>query len=168
MMLERLEWPGGASFDAGALRDVGADVEPDARRRAEAVDYIEQALLADELRAALTPQATGGGEVEVWREREFCVVVDGEDGPTQCRGSFDRVMLWRVEGELARATIQDYKTDAVSGDGVDALVSKYAPQMQAYRAALHAMTGLPLDAISAELLLLTPGLVRSVSAAEAL
>jgi ATP-dependent exoDNAse (exonuclease V) beta subunit len=60
------------------------------------------------------------------------------------------------------AIIQDYKTDRVDADTVDERVAYYAPQLRAYRRALSSMTGLPEEAIGAQLLFLGSGIVSEV------
>lgn len=66
---------------------------------------------------------------ELWRERSFCVLVDGH----RMAGQFDRVHLYP---ESQRAEIYDFKTsrEAVVTPG-------YARQLNAYRRALAALTG---------------------------
>ena len=80
----------------------------------------------------------------------------------QWRGSFDRVVLMGADGAFTSATIQDYKTDAVTVDNLAEKVEYYGPQLQAYRRALALMTNLPEADIEAQLLFLKLGRVCTV------
>ena len=157
---EELEWPGDVELDRDALLAVGTAIEPDQGKREEAFAYLQASMQAAALVTALSKPASG--DVTVWREREFCLVMEGEAGPARWKGAFDRVVLFGTEGKYTSAVIQDYKTDGVEPDGLDAIIQHYAPQIHAYRRALSEMTGLPVDRIEAELLFLTPGLVCKV------
>ena len=81
-----------------------------------------------------------GGEAEVWREREFEVVLDGD----WVTGAFDRVVVERDErGEVRRATIFDFKTDRVARESdVAEAVRRHAGQINLYRRVAARLTGL--------------------------
>jgi ATP-dependent helicase/nuclease subunit A len=84
------------------------------------------------------------GEVKLWRERPFDLVLPNHEWIT---GTFDRVVV-TADG----AQIIDFKTDDVSAP--NALVEKvagYKPQLALYRQAVSRLTGFPLDKITATL-----------------
>lgn len=82
------------------------------------------------------------GFVELWREKAFEVVADGE----WISGRFDRVTFFRTpDGEL-NAEIIDFKSSLAHPE-------RYAGQLATYRRALAALTGLPPERISTRLTL---------------
>lgn len=102
------------------------------------------------LRRALTrPEGT----VEVWRERSFEIL----RGHEWTSGTVDRVVV-HGEGETRTLTIFDYKSDRQRPDeSRDAfhtrLQDHYISQLEAYRAALSTLTGIPKARIRCALLL---------------
>ncbi len=87
---------------------------------------------------------------ELWRERSFEVILDGE----WVTGTFDRVVL-RLgrSGEAVGAEILDYKTDRGDPDiPLDPEASGYTGQLDVYRRVLAYMTGLPAREIRCRLL----------------
>lgn len=101
-----------------------------------------------------TPQ-TPGQRIDLWRERPFAVRLDG----ALVNGILDRVVILRDEnGKPSSATILDYKTDRLPDDvsqvqGVSMIITRYRPQLMAYRKALSSLLDLPVQAIHAQLLL---------------
>lgn len=106
------------------------------------------------------------GSLEVWRERDFLVRAAEPGGAENAtlRGSFDRVVLERTaDGQAIRAHIIDFKTGAIhDADDEQRKRDAYRPQMEAYRTALQAMTGLATDAIRLSLLFVDAGQVLDV------
>jgi hypothetical protein len=95
-----------------------------------------------------------GPEATLWREKSYEIYREGDGKGEWETGQFDRV-VFTGEGEEREAVIYDFKTNAVkSGESTDAFERRmcrtYAPQMNAYRAALGTLTGL------------SPGRIRSV------
>jgi len=162
--LQEYEWPAEAALDEDTLLALAASIELDETLRGEALAYTRQALDKPDMRAALSKPlgGTDGDEWDVWRERDYCLILPGDAGPATWCGSFDRVLLRRQGEKLVSAIIQDYKTDRVDADTVDERVAYYAPQLRAYRRALSSMTGLPEEAIGAQLLFLGSGIVSEV------
>ena len=112
----------------------------------EKVDWIAPEAAKDDFDRALVKPAD---VVALWRERSFEVYVDGE----WVSGRFDRVVF--TDG---RAEVLDFKTNAMRrGESVDdfarRMATTYAGQMRAYRAAVAALTGLPIAKVSSSLLL---------------
>lgn len=101
-------------------------------------------------RAALTRP---DGEAEVWRERNFEMLEDGQ----WTSGTFDRVVFTRLAGGW-RAAIYDYKSNRRRGvESAAAFEARmketYLPQMTAYRQAVAKLAGLDERTVSATLLL---------------
>ena len=98
--------------------------------------------------------AKGEGDVQLWRERAFDVVLDNE----MISGVFDRV---HVYGD--RAEIIDFKSDRVRDDlSLEQAAEKYAPQMKTYRQALTKLTGWPESTIRCCLVFTHPCVVVDV------
>jgi len=152
--------PGEREALEAARRDVpGVDA---ARVRAllpRLVDQLTAPALLDALRRPTLPE---GLRAEVRTEVPFLV----RDGDHLVEGIIDRLMLCRDrEGEVVRAEILDWKTDAVpSGDpaALDEKVRSYAPQLRRYAWAVERLYGVPLERVSARLLFLATGAVRDV------
>jgi ATP-dependent helicase/nuclease subunit A len=106
---------------------------------AEARDLLRHFLETPAGRGIFTRPA---GEVELWREQPFDVLLDGR----WISGIFDRVV---IRGDLAE--IVDFKT------GGDDLASVYGEQMNLYRRSLAELCGLPAKNISATLVNLGTG-----------
>ncbi len=75
----------------------------------------------------------------LWREREFDVLIDGR----RISGRFDRVVLELKSGQVTAAEIIDFKTEESPG-GAEA----HRTQLEGYRAALAALTGLAHSSIA--------------------
>jgi len=163
-VLQEYEWPVEAELDEDELLALGASIEPDEALCRDAFTYVKQALEKPDIRAALSKpdKVPDGDEWEVWCEREYCLALPGEPGPATWRGSFDRVILQRKGEGYVSAIIQDYKTDSVDADSVDARVDHHSPQLIAYRRALCSITGLAPEAVGAQLLFLGAGIVKDV------
>ena len=65
-------------------------------------------------------------------------------------GVIDRAVVLMEEGKASAITIIDFKTDAK--EAVESLRTKHTSQLHIYRAALHRITGVPLDKITCYLL----------------
>ena len=91
------------------------------------------------------------GRVEVWREQAF----ECAEGGAWISGRMDRVVIVRnYAGHVVHATILDFKSDRVSdGHDVDALVLRYAPQIDLYRRVLSRLTGMAESTIEAAIIL---------------
>jgi ATP-dependent helicase/nuclease subunit A len=86
---------------------------------------------------------------EVWRERAFEVVMDGD----WVTGVFDRVVVERdAEGRVRRATVLDFKTDEVAHERAMAeAILLHAGQINLYRRAVARLTGLREAEVGGEL-----------------
>ena len=139
---------------AGELfRPAGAREAAKARGTARHADFEKVEFLGaatnDFERAFLKP----AGFVELWRERAFEILVDGQ----WTSGQFDRV-VFTDEGDGRRAVIYDFKTNAKrTEESAEAfawrMTETYAGQMSAYRKALVELTGIEAERVSTVLLL---------------
>ena len=117
----------------------------------EAVDEVARCLANKALAKRL---AKPEGDVHLWRERAFDLVVENEF----ISGVFDRVHVY-----ADRAEIIDFKSDRVSDEAsLKQAAEKYAPQMATYRQALAKLTGLAESAIRCSLLFTHPRRVIEV------
>jgi ATP-dependent exoDNAse (exonuclease V) beta subunit len=97
---------------------------------------------------------------EVWCERSFSVLLTEEGKEEIWNGSIDRAVLHLdPQGAWTKATIIDFKTDSVSADDLEGCVKHYAPQLEAYRRVLAALTELDPNNITLQLAFLVPGVV---------
>lgn len=129
---------------------------------AEFRGLVAQPAIAAALRKATYEQnaawAGRSPEFEVLRERQFAVLLDGEI----LRGTIDRLVLVRSQGQVIAADIVDFKTDAIAASDPKLLASKtefYLPQITAYRRAVAKMWRLGESAITARLVFLAAGKV---------
>ena len=120
--------------------------------RYERLEWIAAEEASTELERALVKPV---GLVELWRERPFEVWVDG----SWVSGRFDRVVF-----AGGGAEILDFKTNAIRrGETAEEFAwrmgREYERQMATYRQAVSLLTGIPLERISAKLLLTSTGQV---------
>ena len=120
--------------------------------------YDEPAALgfADAVRADLSDARV---TKRLHRERSFVV----RDQDALVFGKVDRVTLFYRGDNLLAADILDFKTDAVeTAAQIAERASFYRPQLQAYRQAAAALTGLAPERISARLLFVEPGMIQTI------
>jgi ATP-dependent exoDNAse (exonuclease V) beta subunit len=86
---------------------------------------------------------------ELWRERAFELVLDG----AWVTGVFDRVVVERdAAGRAVRATVFDFKTDAVASEAdAQVAVARHAAQLSIYRRAVARLTGLEENGVGGRL-----------------
>ena len=121
-----------------------------AHERYERIEWIDPGAAKTDFERALVKPADF---VALWRERPFEVLADG----VWTSGRFDRVVF-----SGGGAVIYDFKTNAKGpkeseGDFARRMSETYAGQMQTYRRALMALTGLAAERVSAVLLLSATG-----------
>jgi len=147
--------PSVAFPDGGTTRTAPADTaaspsaaEAQARLHAqspEAQAIVDACLAAPSLAQVWTRGETGG-RTEVWRERRFEAVIDGQ----WITGTFDRVVVEQdANGNPLRAHVYDFKTD----EDTAGAAQRHAPQLALYRAAVAQLTGLPHQAVRSSLVL---------------
>jgi hypothetical protein len=145
-LLAEVEWCGGPA-DGGRL---------EAAWQGRGVDSAAVAAAISCLRAP----GLGGvwtrpvGKAEVWRERSFEAVLDG----AWVTGIFDRVVVVRDEdGRPVSVRLFDFKTDRVATPaGVAAAAGRHRAQLELYRRAAGALTGIDPSAVSAEIVFTHP------------
>lgn len=138
-----------------------------AKRGVEIHGQYEMIEWADEKGLAALPPAfrvafaKPSPEATVWREKSYEIYRQRGDKGEWETGQFDRV-VFTGEGAERAAVIYDFKTNAMrTGKSIDAFEQRmcqtYASQMNAYRAALGTLTGLPASRIRSVLLLQSTG-----------
>lgn len=155
-MLAHVEWAGDpAPSEAVLSRAVRNAVRGTSDSEAETwVKDFHAMLGLSAVQAALRrPDLVAGERAELWRERDFLQLIDG----ALVSGKFDRVVLVYAGDSLSRAHIADFKTMDCTPADLTSLVEKYRPQIEMYRTALSAMTGLSLDRIQAEIIFTAAG-----------
>lgn len=139
-LLAQVEW-----LDAAGLAEFGAAWEKRGAAGREAMACLRASSLAEVWTRPESAQA------EVWREREFEVVLDD----TWVTGVFDRVVVERdATGRVRRVTVFDFKTDRVAGgQEVAAVTARHAAQLNLYRRVVALLTGIDAAAVGCELVL---------------
>jgi len=127
----------------------------DTQRTRQSAEWASQGSEAEQEAAAIldAPELAEiwqrpAGEAEVWRERAFEAIL----GDSWVTGRFDRVVLTRDSAQKpVGAVIYDFKTDRVATpEEVAAASARHQPQLQWYRQAVQALTGLSLESIRCE------------------
>lgn len=118
----------------------------------EATDEALACLREPELGAIwLKPVGAGteGLAMEVWRERTFELVLDGD----WVTGIFDRVVVVRrADGLGVAATVVDFKTDQLAKDvDWEQAAAKHAGQLNLYRRVVSILTGISLIQVRCEI-----------------
>jgi ATP-dependent helicase/nuclease subunit A len=156
-LFSRVKWLDEA--DVAAIEGEWASKsDVDERTREMALQHFRKAVGMDAIQNALRKPAAN---VEARTEWRFDVVV----GERWLTGSFDRVAVERdTSGQPVRATIYDFKTDAVeSRDALQTLVQPYSRQLLLYRDALSAILRLPPARIRLLLVFTGPGVTHEVT-----
>lgn len=155
-----------------AFTDAGTRLGASEREIAEAVASVREALVKKDVRAALSRASLSlerDEKSDLWRERSFAVRIERDGEASLLTGQFDRVGIVRDgDGRVRRATLVDFKTDAVRDAAMLASrVEHYRPQIQAYREALGRMLGLAPEHVRASLVFTETGRVIDVEASPA-
>ena len=114
---------------------------------------IDPAAVAEAAACLRAPQLVGVWTqqpgAEVWRERAFEIVLDA----AWVTGVFDRVIVERnANGGVEWVTVFDFKTDRVDDERTMAEAARrHAVQLNVYRRVAAALTGVPIDAVTCEL-----------------
>ena len=123
----------------------------------ESIEWADENGLANLPPAFRVAFAKPSPEATVWREKSYEIYRKRGDKGEWETGQFDRV-VFTGDGVERAAVIYDFKTNALkTGESTDAferrMCQTYASQMNAYRAALGTLTGLPASRIRSVLLL---------------
>ncbi len=153
----------GELFADAAARRAALRRGTDVHAMFESVEWVDPAAPGDDterriLENGWTDAFVRGPDVTaLWRERGYELLVGSE----WTSGQFDRV-VFAGEGEGRRATIYDFKTNAVGkGETREEFARRmgaaYAGQMAAYRSAVASLAGLPPERVRSVLLLTSTG-----------
>lgn len=177
---ERIEWLGDELPEEAALRAVGESLlRTHAAPTTLDLEKLIQQFLADLTRPAaaqllhrknylaslpdvltfLEPGEPEALDVRVQNERPFAI----REQDRMLTGNIDRLVLLSRGPELVAAEVIDFKTDAIQSESQ--LVERlefYRPQIEAYRRAIMAVTGLATERIAARLLFVAAGESRSL------
>ena len=168
-VVERVS-PSGAAHDAGVFlrgrtadvlfdRDYGSGAAHgvDVHAEYERIEWADADVLG-KLPPDFRPAFVRPSPVaEVWRERSYELFCDGRWET----GQFDRVVFTGPSGSR-KAVVYDFKTNAKReredcASFAARMKRTYQGQMSAYRTALARLTGIPLQDVSAKLLLVQTG-----------
>ena len=127
----------------------------------EAIEWADDQALTALPPAFRVAFAKPSPEATVWREKSYEIYREGTGKGVWETGQFDRV-VFAGEGAEREAVIYDFKTNALkSCESTESferrMCQTYAPQMNAYRAALGTLTGLSASRIRSVLLLQSTG-----------
>mgnify|MGYP002395080992 CR=1 FL=1 len=111
------------------------------------IDHFRRTLEHPEVKHVLTRPE---GNIELWRERRFEVVLDRR----WISGTFDRVVIYRnAKGSAESAVILDFKSDELdSVEEIERASTGYRPQLALYRQALAQILSLDQSQITTQLL----------------
>ncbi len=156
---EQIEWLDAGEPDRDALVTVAQQ-----KGWADGVDALlnefDGMLGRESVRAVLSRSSFADG-AQVYREAPFVV----RDGDRVIEGIIDRLVVERVDGEVGRAVVIDFKTDrcdAENAERIEELTAYYRPQIEAYGGAVAKRYGLSRDDVEGRLVFLDAGLVRCV------
>jgi len=156
-MFEAVEWAANADADA-ILEPLLPRLQADDAVKEDVSTQFRWALGCDEVRRALERPE---GDVELWRERRFDIVLDGN----LVTGTFDRVVVTRnVAGQAVKAEILDYKSNRVETEAdIERTAQEYREQMGIYRRSLSRILGIAEERIACRLIFTRPGRVVTLS-----
>lgn len=124
--------------------------------------FSRRGYLSNYLALLLDDSAIGTNRVEVSTERRFAVST--ANGFLQ--GVIDRLVLIYRDDLLIAADIIDLKTDRFDPSQLHDRISRYRPQLQAYRIAAGKFLGLPVEQVSTRLVFVETGQIVNVHAVE--
>jgi ATP-dependent helicase/nuclease subunit A len=140
-LLAEVEWDVEASVAAWNARGLPTEV----------LAEVTGCVRANELSELWTkpPQS----RVELWRERAFEVVLGNE----WITGVVDRVMIeLDAAGRPVQAVVFDFKTDRVAAEALESALERHVGQLNVYRRVVAVLTGLPVNAVDAQVVFTQP------------
>ena len=144
--------------ERGALAEAARRADPslDDAAAAGVIEDFEAVLQKTEVRDALARR--GASRLE--RERPFAIF---DERGRLVQGRFDRLVIHDdAGGRPTSARVIDFKTDRIDEAGVADRAAHHRPQLRAYRSAAAKRLGVPVDAVSAELVFTRVGRVVAV------
>ncbi|MDA0323762.1 MAG: UvrD-helicase domain-containing protein [Verrucomicrobia bacterium] len=156
-MFEAVEWAADANADA-ILEPLLPRLQADDAVKRDVSAQFRSALGCEEVRRALQRPE---GDVELWRERRFDIVLDGN----LVTGTFDRVVVTKnAAGQAVNAEILDYKSNRVQSEAeIERTAQGYREQLTTYRRALAKILGIAEARIACRLIFTRPGRVVTLS-----
>jgi ATP-dependent exoDNAse (exonuclease V) beta subunit len=124
--------------------------------------FSRRGYLTNYMALLLDDSAIGTNRVEVCTERRFAVAL--ENGFLQ--GVIDRLVLIYRDDQLIAADIVDIKTDRFEPEQLHERISRYRPQMQAYRMAAAKFLDLSIEKISTRLVFVEASQIVNLHAFE--
>lgn len=159
-LFEELEWSESLVATDAELLAMLTPLTIDEAMREQALAQFRAALANANFKEAFFQEAfprPAGTTLKVENERRVQVPLD-QGGRYFMNGIIDRLVLTLDGGQPIAAAILDYKTDTIGS--AEELVSRTAhhrPQLDAYRSAVSAMTGLPAKNIRCQLAFVSAG-----------
>jgi ATP-dependent exoDNAse (exonuclease V) beta subunit len=160
---EKIEWIEGWIGDDDELREIARKRAPGMHRDqvATLIGEFRGWLQAEPIRSALSREAyRSEPDTYVRVENEFPFVRRVADEIQE--GFIDRLVLIQRGGQVVRAEILDFKTDAIEASDVAARTEHYRPQITAYHGVVQKQYGLDESAVTGKLVFLAAGVVRQV------
>ncbi len=128
-LLQKVTWSDDVNVEF-VVEEWSVNSSLDEQTQTSAIQQFRRAMAAPRIASELRRPR---GDVVLWRERRFDVVVDDR----WITGSFDRVVIEQnAEGVPVSAAIYDYKTDEIAPSRAPSQASLYREQLTLYRDAL--------------------------------
>ena len=152
---EQLEW-----YDPSIINQLCDEWKQSSRHdealKQSAILHVKSAMESGEVREALEKPA---GDVEVWREKSFEIILDKE----WITGTFDRVVITNDKSGIpVSAVIMDYKSNDVTEESLTGMAAHYQPQLQFYQKVLAKMLDIGIDEIQMQLIFTKIGRVATL------
>ncbi len=155
-LFEEVEWIDGLDTEAVIATWLQRSTDNEEVKR-DVCKQFRDAVVMPSVREALTRPE---GEVELWREMSFEIVLENQ----WVSGQFDRVVIIRdSDGHATSATILDYKSNRIDQPAqFEETTEHYRPQLELYGRALSHILKLPESAITKQLLFTRTGVITTV------
>lgn len=155
-LFEEVEWIETLDSEAIIAAWLERSSDSDIVKR-DACQQFREAVRQPAVREVLTHP---GGNVELWREKSFEIVLENQ----WISGQFDRVTINRdPAGRATTATILDYKSNRIKHKSqFREAAETYRPQLSLYARALSRILKLPASAITRQLLFTRTGRIIEV------
>ncbi len=155
-LFEAVEWTEDLDAEAVIAEWESRSADNEAVKRDVCKQFREAVILPSVQDALARPE----GEVELWREKSFEIVLENQ----WVSGQFDRVTIIRdANGRATSATILDYKSNRIDQPAqFKETTEEYRPQLELYGRALSHILKLPESAIIKQLLFTRTGTITTL------
>ncbi len=155
-LFEAVEWIDALDTEAVIATWLTQSTDNDEVKR-DVCEQFRNAVVLPTVREALSRP---GGQVELWREKSFEIVLENQ----WVSGQFDRVTIMRdANGHATSATILDYKSNQIDKPAEFKKASEeYRAQLDVYGRALSHILKLPESAITKQLLFTRTGTITTL------